>query len=57
MAHGEAVESDREIYRCQKHQIDLDSANLTCIDPKLYCQFRSSCLIHFLERERRRNGE
>jgi hypothetical protein len=35
----------------------LDSANLTCIDPKLYCQFRSSCLIHFLERERRRNGE
>jgi hypothetical protein len=31
----------------------LCDACLKCKDPELYCKFRPSCMIHFLEKERR----
>jgi len=41
-------------YRCQKHQITMCDACLKCRDPDLYCKFRESCVIHFLEKEQQR---
>jgi hypothetical protein len=34
-------------YHCMKHKVDLSQENVTCRDPKLYCKFRSSCVIWF----------
>jgi hypothetical protein len=55
---------DREaIAICQKHLTgfcgeccDCNDANYccNCIDPKLYCQYRTRCLIWELSRERRK---
>jgi hypothetical protein len=44
-------------YDCQKHQIQMEAAGARCKDPELYCKFRPACLIHFLERERARQGQ
>lgn len=43
-------------YRCEKHQIYMCDACLKCKDPKLYCKFRPSCMIQFIEKERK-NGQ
>lgn len=42
-------------YKCEKHQIYLCDACLKCKDPELFCKFRPSCMIHFMEKERK-NG-
>ena len=34
-------------YLCQKHNYFLCEECLGCSDPKLYCKFRSSCIIFF----------
>lgn len=34
-------------YICQKHNYYLCEECLACADPKLYCKFRSSCIIFF----------
>ncbi|RJQ84933.1 MAG: hypothetical protein C4519_04020 [Desulfobacteraceae bacterium] len=41
-------------YECIKHQIRLDAGWAKCMDPELYCKFRPSCMIHFLEKENAR---
>ena len=46
--------SEQAAYRCQKYKIDMCAACLKCRDPHLYCKFRPSCVIHFLEKERSR---
>jgi hypothetical protein len=43
-------------YKCEKHQVYLCDACLKCKDPELYCKFRPSCMIHFLEKEKK-NGQ
>jgi len=48
------VEQNR--YKCEKHQVYLCDACLKCRDPELYCKFRPSCMIHFLEKEKK-NGQ
>ena len=40
-------------YYCSKHQHYLCEECLKCADPEIYCKFRSSCLIHFLEKEKK----
>ena len=40
-------------YKCEKHQVYMCEACLECKDPDLYCKFRPSCMIHFLEKERK----
>ncbi len=40
-------------YTCSKYGLRMHPSTASCKDPKLYCKFRSSCLIHFLEKERR----
>lgn len=40
-------------YQCQKHLTMMCDACLKCKDPGLYCKFRPSCMIHFLEKEKK----
>jgi len=39
---------------CEKYKEKIDSANPVCRHPDDYCQTRDACMIHFLEKERRR---
>lgn len=41
-------------YYCAKHQQYQSPECLKCADPKIYCKFRSACMIHFLEKEKNR---
>ena len=34
-------------YQCMKYSISYCKDCATCRDPKLYCKFRSACLIWF----------
>ena len=42
---------------CEKYKEKVDTANPVCNHPKDYCQFRTSCIIHFMEKENRRERE
>jgi hypothetical protein len=44
---------DAARYKCEKHQITMCAECLKCKDPDLYCKFRPSCMIHFLEKEQK----
>ena len=35
-------------YKCFKHDFYLCESCLHCIDPDIYCTFRSSCIIFFI---------
>ncbi len=48
--------ADQKRYKCEKHQIYMCDHCLKCRDPELYCKFRPSCMIHFLEKEQRSSG-
>ena len=39
-------------YDCMKYQVKVSAENAQCKDPKLYCKFRPSCMIHFLAKHR-----
>ncbi|MGD8369759.1 MAG: hypothetical protein PVG78_19125 [Desulfobacterales bacterium] len=42
---------DRETpYRCMKHELYMCEECLHCRDPEIYCKFRPSCAIHFMEK-------
>lgn len=41
------------LYQCQKHGHNLCDKCLKCKDSDLYCKFRTSCVIVYLEK----NGE
>ena len=40
-------------YFCQKQKYYLCLECLQCADPDFYCKYRSSCVIHFLEKEKK----
>ncbi len=42
---------------CEKYKDKVDSDNPVCRHPDDYCQTRSGCMIHFLEKENRRQGK
>ena len=46
------IEAGKQTYRCEKHRIGMCDTCLRCKDPELYCKFRSSCMIYFMEKER-----
>ncbi len=37
---------------CEKYKEKVDSENARCAHPVEYCRFRTSCIIHFMEKER-----
>lgn len=41
---------------CEKYHEKMDSEQAVCRHPDDYCQHRTSCMIHFIEKENRRNG-
>ncbi|MEE4242616.1 MAG: RNA polymerase II-associated protein [Desulfopila sp.] len=43
--------ADESTLECRKlhKKVTIESAH--CSDPKLYCKFRSSCIIWFMEKE------
>ena len=40
---------------CSKYNEKVDSEHAVCRHPGDYCQYRTSCMIIFLEKENRRN--
>jgi len=40
--------------QCDKFKETMDSEEAECKHPNDYCQTRSSCMIQFLEKERKR---
>jgi len=37
---------------CEKYKDRMESETARCAHPDDYCKFRTSCLIHFMGRER-----
>lgn len=42
---------------CEKHQERMDPAGAECRHPREYCKFRSSCIVHFLTREKKQEDK
>jgi len=42
---------------CEKYKDKVDPDKPVCRHPDDYCQFRTSCIIHFMEKERRREQD
>ena len=45
---------------CMKYNRYQEGETVACQDPDLYCKFRPQCLIHFMDKRRRRrerNGD
>lgn len=53
MACNNGDHSGTTRYQCQKHLTEVCEECLGCKDPTIYCKFRPSCVIHFLEKERK----
>ena len=39
---------------CEKYKEKVDSDQARCSHPVEYCRFRTSCMIHFMEKENER---
>ncbi|MBI5556057.1 MAG: RNA polymerase II-associated protein [Deltaproteobacteria bacterium] len=39
---------------CEKYKEKVDSGQARCSHPVEYCRFRSACMIHFIERDNKR---
>jgi hypothetical protein len=46
-------DENQTTFICSKYGQRMPEASAACKDPKLYCKFRTSCLIHFMEKQRR----
>jgi hypothetical protein len=44
-------------YLCMKYNRYQQGKALKCQDPDLFCKYRSSCLIHYEDKRRRRNQD
>ncbi|GEM_PF-1514429 len=52
---GKGSEDGDIRYLCMKYnRHQQGEEQLACQDPDLYCKYRSSCLIHYKEKQRRR---
>ena len=51
-----SIHKDRETSTmCSKHHVYMCEACLHCMDPNIYCKFRSACVIHFKEKEKEKS--
>lgn len=41
---------------CEKYHEKMDSEQAVCRHPNDYCQYRTSCMIYFIEKDNMRNG-
>jgi len=44
-------------YKCMKHDNYLCRACLQCRDPEIYCKYRPSCLIWFMDKNSDKLGD
>lgn len=44
-------------YYCSKHQYYLCQECVQCLDPTLYCKYRSACLISFIGKEKKASNK
>ena len=42
-------------YFCHKHNYYMCKECLRCSDPDIYCKFRPSCVVHFIEKKGGKN--
>lgn len=54
MSCCDTTNPDAAVYQCMKHQMKVCADCAQCKDPDLYCKFRPSCIIHFMEKEQAR---
>ena len=53
-----SASDDPQLLPCAKYDRYQDSRDPRCSDPERYCKHRSACLIHFMEKnKRRRDGD
>jgi len=38
-------------YCCMKHQFFLCEDCVKCVDSEIYCRFRTSCIVHFMDKK------
>ena len=58
ISEAEKDTDDHKIrYLCMKYNRHQQGGHLACQDPDLYCKYRSSCLIHYKEKQRRRREQ
>jgi hypothetical protein len=55
MTNSPKNDTDQAGLECMKHHVTMDAAFPQCRDPELYCKFRTSCIIHFMEKENARS--
>jgi hypothetical protein len=53
----DTAQADNISYLCMKYNRHQQGDHIACQDPKLYCKFRSQCLIHYTEKRNRRKSE
>jgi len=39
---------------CEKYREKIDSATPVCRHPNDFCQYRTGCIVHFMEQENKR---
>ena len=49
-----AENGDKPQLPCAKYNRYQDRRDPHCSDPELYCKYRTSCLIHFMEKTSQR---
>lgn len=52
MSCNDEHDADVTCYDCMKYQTKVCAEHPQCKDPKLYCKFRPSCMIHFLAKQK-----
>ena len=53
-AGGETAKEPNVTYLCMKYNRRQQGNKLVCRDPELYCKYRTSCLIHYMEKQDRK---
>ena len=52
-----AADPNKQQLPCMKYNRYQDSREPRCADPELYCKYRTSCLIHFMEKNNAHQDE
>ena len=52
-----AADANQQQLPCMKYNRYQDSRDPHCTDPELYCKYRTSCLIHFMEKNNAHQDE
>ena len=53
---GRTVQESPVRYLCMKYNRHQEDGAIACQDPDLYCKFRPQCMIHYMEKRRRRQA-